>query len=186
MRLFVAVEIPDHAKERLEEVVAELRACRADVRWIPTASMHVTLKFLGNVEPREVAAIDGASRRVAADAAPITARLRTLGSFPHLRRPRVVWAGVDAGNESLHELQEALDRSLSALGFAREKRRFHAHVTIGRVNSQRGVVELAAAIEGRAGLDLGPVDIEALTLFESKLQRSGAEHTPLGVYPLGG
>ncbi len=79
MRLFAAIDLPDHVKEQLAETVAELRTSGADVRWVHKASMHVTLKFLGAVEPREVGAIDAALSRSAGAAAPTRGRLRIRG-----------------------------------------------------------------------------------------------------------
>ena len=185
MRLFVALDLPDRRKEQLGNVVSELRACGADVRWVHAASMHLTLKFLGNVEPQEIAAIDGSLGRVASAAAPTRGRLRGLGSFPHLRRPRLIWIGIETPDEELAGLQAAVDDSCAELGFAAEKRRFHAHVTLGRVKSNRGVKQLASEVESRLDLDLGEVPVDAITLFESHLGPKGARYTPLGVYRLG-
>ena len=186
MRLFVALDLPDHSKDQLANVVAELRTCDADVRWVHPTSMHLTLKFLGNVEPQEVGAIDESLGKAASAAAPTLGRLRGLGSFPHLRRPRVIWIGLESADEQLVSLQAAVDESCGQLGFAREKRRFHAHVTLGRVRSNRGVKQLASEVESRADLDLGEVPVEAITLFESRLGSKGSRYTPLGVYRLRG
>lgn len=186
MRLFAAIDLPDHAKEQLAATVDELRACRADVRWVRTDSMHVTLKFLGSVEPREVGSIDAALSRVAGAAAPTRGRLRNVGSFPHLRRPRVLWIGLETDGRALPALHREIDAAMGDLGCKREKRGFHPHVTLGRVKSNRGLAELREAVESRAGLDLGGVTIDAVTLFESELRRSGAVYTALGRYRLGG
>lgn len=185
MRLFAAIDLPDHAKEQLAETVAGLRACGADVRWVHKASMHVTLKFLGAVEPREVGAIDAALSRSAGAAAPTRGRLRNVGSFPHLRRPRVLWVGLETADERLPKLHSSLEDAFVALGFRSEKRRFDPHVTIGRVRSNRGLRKLQRAVETVADLDLGWVKIDAVTLFESELRRTGAVYTALGRYELG-
>ena len=185
MRLFAAVDLSDHVKEQLTAIVNELRACRADVRWVHTASMHVTLKFLGTVEPREVGAIDAALSRSAGAAAPTRGRLRNVGSFPHLRRPRVLWVGLETADERLPKLHSSLEDAFVALGFRSEKRRFDPHVTIGRVRGNRGLRELQRAVETVADLDLGWVKIDAVTLFESELRRTGAVYTALGRYELG-
>lgn len=147
--------------------------------------MHVTLKFLGAVEPREVVAIDAALSRSAGAAAPTRGRLRNVGSFPHLRRPRVLWVGLETGDESLLRLHSSLEAGFAEIGFRPEKRRFDPHVTIGRVRGNRGLRELQEAVESRADLDLGWVKIDAVTLFESELRRTGAVYTALGKYELG-
>ncbi len=147
--------------------------------------MHLTLKFLGDVEPREVGAIDEGLSKVAGVAAPTSGRLRNLGSFPHLRRPRVLWIGLQSDNR-LTELQRAVDEALDTLGFAPERRRYHAHITLGRVRGGRELAALREAIETRADIDLGKVPIDSIALFESQLGRGGARYTALSKYALGG
>ena len=88
-------------------------------------------------------------------------------------------------DESLAALYEALQAELSKIGFPRDRRRFHPHITLGRVRSDRGLPALRAAFEEHRGFDAGDFPIDALTLFESELRRSGARYTPLGVHPLG-
>lgn len=166
------------------KVATELSATRADVRWIDAASMHLTLKFLGHVDARDVGAVDAAVSRVAGAARPTRGRLCDLGSFPHLRRPRVLFAGVQPQDEALASLHEALQSELESIGFPRDARRFHPHVTLGRVRSNRRLAELVAAFEERRHFDAGIFSIDALTLFESELRRSGALHHALGIYRL--
>ncbi len=183
--MFVAVDMPDHVKERLAKMVAELGACRADVRWVHADSMHLTLKFLGNVDIRDLVAVDEALKRVAGAAQPARGRLCDIGSFPHISRPRVLWAGVQTDGDGLANLYAATDAAMSELGFPHEKRRFHAHVTIGRVRGDRELDALRQAVGRQAGFGSGPFAIDSFTLFESELRRSGARHTALAVYPLG-
>ena len=137
MRLFVAIDLPDSVKERLEEIIIELSTCRADVGWVHFDLMHVTLKFLGNVGPQELVAIDGVLSRVAANTQSAQGRLRNVGSFPHLRQPRVLWIGVETYDGMLAALHANLDASLAKLGFSKEIRRFHPHITLGRIRGKR-------------------------------------------------
>jgi 2'-5' RNA ligase len=176
--------MPDHVKERLARVVAELGACRADVRWVHADSMHLTLKFLGNVDTRDLGAIDEALKRVAGAAQPARGRLCDVGSFPHMSRPRVLWAGVQSDGEALANLAAATDAAMSELGFPPERRRFHAHVTIGRVRGGRQLDTLREAVGRQAGFGSDPFAIDSITLFESELRRSGARYTPIAVYRL--
>ena len=185
MRLFIAVDLPVSLKERLGEIVAELSACGADVRWVHADSMHLTLKFLGNVEPGELVAIDGVLSRVAGTAQSTHCRLRNLGSFPHLRRPRVLWIGVETIDAALLSLHAELDASLAEIGFAKEKRGFHPHITLGRVRHSSGLPALREVVEARDQLVAGEFVIDRLTLFESELRQTGARHTQFGVYPFG-
>ncbi len=165
-------------------MVAELSVSEADVRWTRAMSMHVTLKFLGDVDARDLEAVDAALSRVAGAAQPTRCRLRDVGSFPHLRRPRVLWIGVQTEDKTLSRLHEMLETELGAIGFPREGRRFRPHVTLGRVRGSRGLSDLRSVIERHRDFDAGKLDIEEVTLFESELDPRGARYHSLGVYPL--
>ncbi len=173
-------------KEQLARIVAELSACRADVRWVHTDSMHLTLKFLGEVDARELGAVDEALKRVAGAAQPTRGQLCDIGSFPHMSRPRVLWIGVQAEGEALAALHAAAEVEFNRIGFATEKRRFHPHLTLGRVRSRGDLGALRRAIEAHEGSKARSFAIDTVTLFESELRRTGARYTALGVHRLGG
>lgn len=184
MRVFVAVALPDRLREELGRLVAELRTSGADVRWVDPDSMHLTLKFLGDAEPDEIAAVEPALRRAAGAASPTGCRLQGVGSFPHLRRPRVIWAGVEADDDRLAALHSGIDAELAAIGFQKDKRRFHPHVTLGRVKGGEGKRALAAEVEARAEVELGRFRVEQFHLYESRLRSDGARHSILSTYRL--
>ena len=186
MRTFVAIGLPERLREQIEALSGELRRCDADVRWVAPSSMHLTLKFLGEIQPRELSDIDEVLRKIAASASPTGARLRGMGSFPHLRRPRVIWIGIEPDDDRLAALHSSLDEALQKVGFPREKKGFRPHLTMGRVRSGRGKSSLIEAIESNAEVDLGNLRIDEVTLFESDLTRQGAIYTALGRYRLGG
>ena len=146
--------------------------------------MHLTLKFLGDVAARDVGAVDAAVRRVASAAAATKGRLCGLGSFPHLRRPRVLWIGVRPHDESLSRLHGALQGELAKIGFPADKRRFHPHITLGRVRGTKRLPTLRTVFDELRDVDAGYFPVDALTLFESELRRGGARYTPLGVHPM--
>jgi len=148
--------------------------------------MHLTLKFLGEIQPRDHSGIDEVLRKIAASAAPTRARLRSMGSFPHLRRPRVIWIGLEPDDALLTVLHSSLDEALQEIGFPRERRGFRPHLTLGRVRSSRGIASLVEVVESYAEVDLGYLRIDELTLFESKLTRQGAIYTALGSHRLEG
>ena len=182
MRLFVAIDLPDSVKERLEEIITELRTCRADVRWVHFDLMHVTLKFLGNIEPQELVAIDGVLSRIAANTQPAQGRLHNVGSFPHLRRPRVLWIGVETYNGMLAALHADLDAALAKLGFSKEIRRFHPHITLGRIRGNRRLSALREAVEKQSGHKDEIFKIRHLTLFESRQRHGSTRYTALSTH----
>jgi 2'-5' RNA ligase len=179
MRLFVAIDLPDSVKQQLEEIVTELSTCRADVRWVRSDSMHLTLKFLGNVAPQELVEIDRVLSRIVATTQPTQGRLRNVGSFPHLRRPRVLWIGVETDNGMLSSLQTDLDAALAKIGFSKENRRFRPHITLGRIRGNRRLSALREAVEKQSGHKAGSFKIEHLTLFESRQRRDSTRYTAL-------
>jgi len=178
--------LPERLREQLEALLGELRRCDADVRWMAPSSMHLTLKFLGEIQPRDFSDIDEVLRKIAASASPTGARLRGMGSFPHLRRPRVIWIGIEPDDDRLAVLHSSLEEALQGIGFPYEKKGFRPHLTLGRVRSGRGKGSLIEAVEANAAVDLGNLRIDELTLFESDLTRHGAIHTALGRYRLEG
>ena len=186
MRTFVAIGLPERLREQLEALLGELRRCGADVRWVAPSSMHLTLKFLGEIQPKDLSDIDEVLRKIAASASPTRARLRGMGSFPHLRRPRVIWIGLEPEDDRLAALHSSLQEALQEIGFPREKRGFHPHLTLGRVRSGRGKDSLVKAVESNAEVDLGHLRIDEVTLFESDLTPQGAIYAALGCYKLGG
>ena len=182
MRLFVAIDLSDSVKERLEEIITELKTCRADVRWVHFDLMHVTLKFLGNVGPQELVAIDGVLGRIAANTQPAHGRLHNVGSFPHLRRPRVLWVGVETYNGMLAALRADLDVALAKLGFSKEIRRFHPHITLGRIRGNRRFSALREAVEKQSGHKDEIFKIRHLTLFESRQRHGSTRYTALSTH----
>jgi len=144
--------------------------------------MHLTLKFLGNVAPQELVAIDKVLSRIVATTQPARGRLRNVGSFPHLRRPRVLWIGVETDNGMLSSLQTNLDAALSKIGFSKENRRFRPHITLGRIRGNRRLYALREAVEKQSGHKTGSFKIEHLTLFESRQQRGSTCYTALSTH----
>ncbi len=159
------------------------------MRWVRPEAIHLTLKFLGQVGEQGLERV----RRVIGDAArdhhPFTLELTTLGAFPDMQRPRVVWVGVEEPEGELARLQAALERGLRRLGFEAERRPFHPHLTLGRVRKSATpaqVAKLGGALAGwRSGV-AGSFQVDAVTLFRSDLHPEGAVYTSLGRYPLEG
>jgi 2'-5' RNA ligase len=183
VRTFVAVLLPDRVRAALTGVCGALRESTQGLAWVRPDNLHVTLRFLGEIEP---VALDGVREAVAAAAAavaPFTMTVEGLGSFPSGRPPRVVWAGVTAGGAGLLALHGALDAALVARGFPGEPRAFHAHVTLARARAPRGAGGLAGVLG--AGPEFGEVRVTALHLMRSELDPRGARYSVLAEAPLG-
>ena len=152
--------------------------------WVAPQNLHLTLKFLGGVEPDRLEAVAAALAAVAAAGPAFDLALQGVGAFPAPTRPRVIWAGV-AGSAEVAGLASRVDESMAPLGFVPEGRPFSAHVTLGRVRDPRRDPALAAALTLGAGREFGGFRVDEIALVRSDLSPRGARYTPLGSWPLG-
>ncbi len=146
IRSFVAFDIDPAVRTALRALQTAFLDTHADVRWVRAEGLHVTLKFLGAVEPARLEVVHTALVAALADQPPLRLTVRGLGAFPAWRRARVVWVGL--AGEGLIELAACAERTLTGLGFPAEGRPFTPHLTIGRVNSPRGWPRLEELIDG--------------------------------------
>jgi 2'-5' RNA ligase len=185
VRLFVAVQISAAVREALAGFVDRLRlgflpSPKQKVRWVPADNFHVTLKFIGHVQP---AALDGIRNALSAirSGPPFELQIRGLHYFPNDRRPRVFWAGVNAPAE-LAALASAIDQSLEPLGIARETHAYTPHLTLARLNPPAISEEMRDVVSRAYTQEFGTVHVSEFHLMESKLKPSGAEYTILQTF----
>jgi 2'-5' RNA ligase len=185
VRLFVAVQISAEVREALAGFVDRLRlgflpSPKQKVRWVPAENFHVTLKFIGHVQP---AALDGIRNALSAvrSGPPFALEIRGLHFFPNDRRPRVFWAGVVAPPE-LASLAGAIDQKLEPLGIARETHGYTPHLTLARLNPPAISEEMRDVVSRAFAQEFGTVQVSEFQLMESKLKSSGAEYTTLQTF----
>lgn len=178
MRLFVAILLDDAIKAALRRVQSTLRKNGDPVRWLAPEQMHMTVKFLGEVVDRDVPAVCEAAGRAARAAGPVELRLSQCGCFPPRGPVRIVWAGGQIEDDALRPHVAALETEMESLGFPREARPFSAHVTLGRVRSDRSGGRLRAAVTSHR---MGPLTqhITSLRVMSSVLSRHGPTYTPI-------
>jgi 2'-5' RNA ligase len=184
IRSFIAIDFPEETRKALEDIQKELKQCGAGVRWVKPGSIHLTLKFLGNIHPAQVEDIALAVAEEIRDDPPITLGAAGLGAFPSRRKPRVIWIGMEGEVQRLTRIQARVENALESLGFVREKRPFRPHLTIGRVKDHR---KLQALIDAMATLDMEPFnsfDADEIILYKSDLRPTGAIYTKLHRMPL--
>lgn len=188
LRLFVGLPLPADLREAAGRLLADLRrAAPKGVAWSAPENLHVTLKFLGAVEADRLAEMKAAAASVAEGAPAFETEVAGLGAFPNAKRPRVIWLGCGEAPE-LRALERRAEDAFAALGFAREERPFHPHVTLGRVKDPgAGATALRRAEEGvRDALRLGRWRVTEVALFRSVLDSRGAAYLPLQSSPLQG
>jgi RNA 2',3'-cyclic 3'-phosphodiesterase len=162
--------------------VDALRPVAHDVAWVAPDNFHLTLKFLGPVDAERLAPLTETLTSAAAVYSSFQLEIRGLGAFPSPARPRVLWAGIDAGAASAAMLATRLDEALATLGFEREARAFSPHVTLGRVRQPHAQPRLAEALGGSRSF--GRVDVTRVSLMRSDLSPRGARYTELAPAPL--
>jgi 2'-5' RNA ligase len=182
IRSFIALPISEEARARLG-AIRHAAPHGAPVRWIAPESIHLTLKFLGNVEVDRVEALKGALGELAWDAGALHLTFSEIGAFPNLKRPRVLWVGIGAGADLVCDLAARVERITAGLGFPREERRFTPHLTLGRVTGH-GPASWAEHLVRSARFTPMQVAVDSLVLYRSELLPGGARHTPLLVVPL--
>ncbi|HEX9442855.1 MAG TPA: RNA 2',3'-cyclic phosphodiesterase [Candidatus Binatia bacterium] len=182
-RLFVAVKIDPDVLERIGRAQARLENNLSGLRWVKRENLHLTLKFLGQVSDERITPVGEALERTLAPLSRGSVSTRGLGVFPDIRRPKVLWAGLDAA--PLAPLARAVEEALAPLGFAREAREFKPHLTIGRWREFAGRPDaLRSEIEKWRAHDFGASEIREVVLFQSVLKPDGAIYTPLKIFPL--
>jgi 2'-5' RNA ligase len=180
LRLFVAIEIPENAKDVVEAAFAPWRGEFPEARWVPRENMHVTLKFLGRTWPRLTEWVPERIGEAVAGIEPFETRLLGAGSFPSAKRGRAIWAGFEDENESLTELAGAIDDALEE-EFEPEKRPFHPHLTVARSDPP---LKLPATYTSTP-LESQPWLVDHVTLFHSHLGRPAPRYEVLSRHALG-
>ena len=189
-RLFIALRVPEEVKEEIRRAQAELRRELPErcARWNPPEQLHLTLKFLGNVDVARVAALTDAVRMAGAVFAPLKLRAERMGCFPDLRFPRVVWVGVHDAEKRLADLAKAVANATAAFSEAPREENFTGHITIARFKNLRrreaGILaRLVSDVTRRA---FGGWTAEAIEIMRSELSAGGARHASLARLPLSG
>ena len=185
IRSFLAFEPPPEIREQIGNVSRELKTSALPVRWVNTENMHLTILFLGNLDEDTIQGLKETATVVAKQFPALTIRLNGIGVFPHVRRPRVIWAGLDGDTERLSDLRDRLQKELKGLGLQQEKRPLRAHLTLGRFKGRMEKdEELKWILDKYHNLSSGPWYLNELILFRSDLKPQGPIYTKMAVCPL--
>lgn len=183
MRSFIAIELPGEVKASLAEIQQSLKKSGADIRWVKTDNIHLTLKFLGDIEEKSIPGIVQALKGACRNHKVFSIDISGIGSFPVKKSPRVLWSGI-SDNGELMQLQAEIDETMASLGFDPERRTFSPHLTIGRFRSSRGRGALLDKIELIKHDSFGLFDVRSIYLIKSDLKPSGAVYSRIGEFPL--
>jgi RNA 2',3'-cyclic 3'-phosphodiesterase len=187
-RTFLAVHFSNpiiEALARLQDRLKSKAGTRARIKWVTPGNIHVTLQFLGEVETGLLSALSGELEHAFTHIEAFDIEVAGVGAFPSPIKPRVVWAGVEKGQEELAALARQVQEATGALGFEPEKRSFRPHVTLGRVRDPRKTGELSSALDEFGGERIGECQIGEVALVASDLRPTGPVYTTLDSFPLG-
>jgi RNA 2',3'-cyclic 3'-phosphodiesterase len=180
MRLFIAVHLQETIRAAVQNEVRQvepsLEEHRDAIRWTPTEQLHVTLKFLGNAREDQLPLLGAALDSVCAGRRNFSLSFDTLGVFPPKGPPSIVWMGVKEGAETLSSAAAGIEAACEALGFAKEARAFHPHLTIGRVKTVRYGNLLRERLAAHPPFTIGPMTVESIDLVESLLSAAGPKY----------
>jgi 2'-5' RNA ligase len=187
LRAFIAIEIPHTIQQAVQQATSTLRAeLGAFVRWVSPENIHLTLKFLGDVSPTQVDLLTQTLRAEADSVPAFQIHVGGLGSFPNVKRARVLWIGVQAPAE-MDALSRGIESACARLGYETEKFGFSPHLTIGRVRqdvSPADIQKIRRALEAATIDSLGTARVDSVQLFKSDLKSGGAVYTKLFSAPL--
>lgn len=186
-RVFCAVDLSAPVRQRLAQHITHLRKTvpQSGASWSRESNIHLTLKFFGDTERSRISDLTEATSRAAKEMAPFKIVVEQTGAFPRVGAPRVLWIGVTDESGELSVLKQHLEDECAKLGFVREERSFHPHLTIARLHMPRGGRALASAHK-KTLFEPAEVVVSELWVFRSELSSSGAKYTVISQHLLAG
>jgi 2'-5' RNA ligase len=178
MRTFIAIEVPDEVKNVVLGYINNLSGQDKGIRWVKPEGIHITLKFLGNTDDVLSEKIIRILENIAGEFSCFQLEVSETGTFPSVNNPKVLWLGIGNGKNSLIQMSTLLENELEPLGFARENRPFHPHITIGRVKDRKTGTRI---IKGFLSFDFSPVKftVKSTVWKKSQLTPQGAIYSDL-------
>ena len=188
-RLFVAVELSGEARSAVSGVITRiLKSEIKNLRAVRPETVHLTLKFLGNVPSEQIDELVEALRPIAGAHAPFALKLSGAGVFPSPKKARVLWLGIGGDTKALGELHLGIEDAVAALGFARDRKPFNPHLTVARLRESASPADRLLGAETLASVphpDGVEIPVPSIAVMRSTMARSGATHDRLASLPLG-
>jgi len=184
MRCFVAIDVSEEVRLSLGRAVEQMRGLSKGVRWVPSDHVHLTLKFLGEADDAMLLQIQERLRLLCSRHAPFAFTVLGTGGFPNLRRPNVLWVGLDESGP-LSLLSRDIEKSMAELGLEREEKRFSPHLTVGRVKSVEGLEAVIREWITFKDTVFGTITVGETLLMKSTLKPGGAEYSKIAGFKLG-
>ena len=184
IRAFIAIELPETIKSSIETIQARLKSLKLPLRWVRLENIHLTMKFLGDIDEIEIESIESALRDSVKMQTPLTLSAKGVGVFPGIRRPRVLWVGIHDHDTGLAGLQKSIEEQLHRTGYSKEGRPFKGHLTIGRAKGYVDGRKLKVALDSFFAFESSPFTVNEFFMFRSVLKPGGPEYTKLFRIPI--
>lgn len=178
VRAFIAIELPSTIVKSLEEIQDNLRDTANKIAWVKPDNIHLTMKFLGNIETDKAHAIEKILKNIVSQISIGKLSVKGVGAFPTINNPRVIWVGVE-DDKNLLNIYTQLEEGLASLGFKKEDRPFKPHLTLGRVKFLKDKKGLKERLEKFADIKFASFIVDSLILFKSELTPEGSLYTKL-------
>ena len=185
MRAFIAIKLPEDVLSELPRVQDRLRRSGVEASWVRPGGIHLTLKFLGEVDESQQGEIFDALQKAAAGISRFRIAVAGAGAFPNSRNARVIWIGITGDLAPLATLHAAIEEAMAGLGFKREDRKFTPHLTLARIRQGRSQSKLQTTLEEIKDTSLSAFEVAGVSFMKSDLQPSGSVYTELGRVELG-
>ena len=190
VRSFIAIPVPDEGIRALKQVVADFDPeIGRYVRWVRPEGIHLTIKFMGNIPAGIVERVLGVLPLLTANLSPFSIQISGLGGFPNLRKPRVLWAGLDGDLGALRALQLEVDGAMADIGLPKEQRLFSPHLTLARVRREVSDGQLRKISEVVASGEIFATPawtVNTISLMRTELDPAGSRHYLVGAASIGG
>jgi 2'-5' RNA ligase len=185
IRSFLAFELPVEIREQIRVISKELKKTALPVRWVKVDNIHLTILFLGSVDEDTIGDIEEKVNVVVKGFSAFKTKLNAVGAFPHWKRPRVIWIGLNGDIGRLSNLRNKLLEELKVLGFMPEKRPFRPHLTLGRFKGpiDRGE-DMKWILDRYRDINSDLYQLNELILYKSDLKPDGPVYTKMATWPL--
>ena len=184
MRAFLAIEPSDEVRASLAALIDRFRRVPAKVSWVRPENLHLTLRFLGDIDRKSLEHLAGGLAAPLSEVDSFRVCAQGVGAFPNARRPGVIWVGITDPPAPLFKAQSIVEEASRAAGLEAEKRDFKAHITLGRVRDRRPGPELVECLAREKDFETGEFAVHAVSLFSSELTPQSAIHRKLKEFPL--
>jgi RNA 2',3'-cyclic 3'-phosphodiesterase len=184
IRTFLAIDLPKGILDQIGSLQYRLRSSlEGMIRWTKPDRMHLTVKFFGNLSGAKIKDASQILERQLKEIKPFSLKVETIGVFPSLSRPKVLWLGIANDDGKLAAVQSNIENELASNGFPREERPYRPHLTLGRMKTERRIEGLDRTIEEKKNFRAGEFEARGLSLYRSDLRPGGPAYTRLGYFP---